>query len=51
MRQNLLTTGVFAILIALFAGAAFDWKLPWKRHEHAAAWCKAHDVELAKCET
>ncbi|MBI5722603.1 MAG: efflux RND transporter periplasmic adaptor subunit [Planctomycetes bacterium] len=51
MRQNVLTIGVFAILIGLFAFAANDWRLPWaKEPAHGADWCEAHKVALSTCE-
>lgn len=50
MRRTILTISVFAVLIALFAFAANDWKLPGKKVEHGQDWCPAHEVELSKCE-
>ncbi len=51
MRQNLLTAGVFVVLIGLFAFVATDGKLPWATApKHGTDWCEAHKVELSKCE-
>ncbi len=51
MHKNALTIVVFAVLIGLFAFAANDWKAPWVKVTHGDDWCKAHDIELSKCET
>jgi hypothetical protein len=52
MRQNLLTSAVFVLLIGLFTFAATDGRLPWaKAPSHGADWCEAHQLELSKCET
>jgi len=51
MSKNALTMAVFAVLIGLFAFAANDWKVPGSKVVHGDDWCKAHDVELSKCET
>jgi cobalt-zinc-cadmium efflux system membrane fusion protein len=51
MKQNALTIGVFAALIALFAFAANDWKLPGAgKPAHGADWCEEHQIEESKCE-
>jgi hypothetical protein len=49
--KNVLTGAVFVVLVALFAFAANDWKLPGSKVPHGTDWCTAHDVEMAKCET
>jgi membrane fusion protein, heavy metal efflux system len=48
MRENLLTAGVFALLIGLFAFAANDWKAPWSaKPVHGQDWCEEHQVALS----
>ena len=51
MSKNLLSGAVFVVLIALFAFAANDWKLPGPAIVHGADWCGPHNIELSKCET
>jgi cobalt-zinc-cadmium efflux system membrane fusion protein len=51
MKQNILTVGVFVILIGLFAFAANDWKAPWAgKPVHGQDWCEAHQTALSTCE-
>lgn len=51
MKQNVLTVGVFVILIGLFAFAANDWKAPWTgKPAHGQDWCEAHQTALSTCE-
>src|SRR5262245_6379609 len=51
MKDNILTAGVFVLLIGLFAFAANDWKAPWSgKPVHDADWCEAHQVALSTCE-
>ena len=51
MKNNALNIAVFAVLIALFAFAANDWRLPGPPPAHGDDWCTAHKIELSKCET
>jgi cobalt-zinc-cadmium efflux system membrane fusion protein len=51
IRRNLLSIGAFVALIALFAFAANDFRLPGASSRPAGErWCEAHDVPLARCE-
>jgi len=51
MRENILTAGVFVLLIGLFTFAANDWKAPWAgKVDHGKDWCEAHEVTLSTCE-
>ncbi len=51
MRQNILSSGVFILLIGLFAFAANDWKAPWAgKPAHGQDWCEAHQTALSTCE-
>jgi cobalt-zinc-cadmium efflux system membrane fusion protein len=51
MRENILTAGVFVLLIGLFTFAANDWKAPWAgKVDHGKDWCEAHQVTLSTCE-
>lgn len=51
MKENVLTAGVFVLLIGLFAFAANDWKTPWAgKPVHGADWCEPHQVALSTCE-
>lgn len=51
MRQNVVTAGVFVLLIGLFAFAANDWKAPWAgKPAHGQDWCEAHQTALSTCE-
>jgi len=51
MNKNLLSIGVFAVLIALFAFAANDFRLPGLRaRPENVKWCDTHDAPLDKCE-
>lgn len=51
MKDRVLTTGVFALLIGLFAWAATDWRLPWQQKTaQEADWCREHGVAESKCE-
>lgn len=51
MKENVLTTAVFVLLIGLFAWAANDWKTPWRaKAAQEADWCREHGVAESKCE-
>ena len=51
MKHNVLTIGVFVLLIGLFAFAANDWKAPWAgKPAHGSDWCEPHQTPLSTCE-
>ncbi len=50
MRNVVLTSVVFVVLVGLFSFAALDFKLPWAGQDHGTDWCEEHKVELSKCE-
>jgi cobalt-zinc-cadmium efflux system membrane fusion protein len=51
MRENILTAGVFVLLIGLFTFAANDWKAPWGgKVDPGKDWCEAHHVTMSTCE-
>ncbi|OHB74954.1 MAG: hypothetical protein A2Z34_07885 [Planctomycetes bacterium RBG_16_59_8] len=51
MKKNVPTIAVFAVLIALFAFAANDWKAPWEgTPAHGQDWCEVHQTALSTCE-
>ncbi|MBI2898556.1 MAG: efflux RND transporter periplasmic adaptor subunit [Planctomycetes bacterium] len=45
------TIAVFAVLAGLFAFAANDWRVPWRKAPaRGPEWCAAHEKPLAECE-
>ncbi len=52
MRQNLLTSLVFLVLIALFGLSANGWRVPWAaKAVHGSDWCEPHRTPLSTCGT
>ena len=51
IKDTVLNTAVFVLLIGLFVYAANDWRLPWiPERPPDVAWCEAHDEPLDACD-